>query len=260
MSKLWKKQSDCFVEALDYVKQRQLGLIKSLKTPWPKFNDAGIDGIEWNSVLVIGARPGVGKSLIKDQIIRESFALNKDTQFRVLKFEFEMLGRATAIREFSSVLSKSYKYICSAESSLLQDAEYERMKQYSANVNTNPIDIIEKPVTVPDFIEIIHEYMKEHIVIGADTKPKYTNTVISIDHTWLFVRAKSEKDKLETMYALGEAVTYLKRIYPILFIILSQLNRNVENPERCENGKYGNLINDGDFFGSDAMNQHTDKK
>jgi len=43
-----------------------------------------------------------------------------------------------------------------------------------------------------------------------------------------------------------------------LFICLSQLNRNIDNPDRAIDGKYGNYILESDIFGSDAMLQHAD--
>jgi len=43
-----------------------------------------------------------------------------------------------------------------------------------------------------------------------------------------------------------------------LFIALSQLNRNIDNPDRAIDGKYGNYILESDIFGSDAMLQHAD--
>ena len=60
------------------------------------------------------------------------------------------------------------------------------------------------------------------------------------------------------LYDLGETVTSLKRRFPIAFIILSQLGRHVESPERNENGKYGNYILETDIFGGDALMQHAD--
>jgi len=60
------------------------------------------------------------------------------------------------------------------------------------------------------------------------------------------------------LYNLGEMVTELKRRYPIAFIILTQLNRGIDNPERNEDGKYGNYILESDIFGSDALLQHAD--
>jgi hypothetical protein len=58
--------------------------------------------------------------------------------------------------------------------------------------------------------------------------------------------------------ALGKTVTALKRKYPIAFIILSQLNRDIDKPERNEDGKYGNFILPSDIFGSDSLLQHAD--
>jgi hypothetical protein len=60
------------------------------------------------------------------------------------------------------------------------------------------------------------------------------------------------------LYNLGEALTKLKRRYPIAFIVLSQLGRHVESPERNENGKYGNYILETDILGGDALMQHAD--
>ena len=60
------------------------------------------------------------------------------------------------------------------------------------------------------------------------------------------------------LYRLGEVLTLLKRKYPIAFIILSQLGRHVETPERNENGKYGNYILETDILGGDALYQHAD--
>ena len=96
--KSWVGQHAAFSEALKYMNARQKGEEKSIYTPWPKFNDAATDGLEWNTLTVIGGRPGSGKTLIKDQIIRESFALNPHDEFRVLEFQFEMVGRTSEIK------------------------------------------------------------------------------------------------------------------------------------------------------------------
>ena len=66
----WKSQKEAYQESLIYLKGRKNGLITSIKSPWSKFNNASTNGIEWNSMTVIGGRPGSGKTLIKDQIIR----------------------------------------------------------------------------------------------------------------------------------------------------------------------------------------------
>ena len=207
--KLWKDQKQGFVDSLVYLKGRMDGHIRSLKTPWEKFNDATTDGLEWHSMTVIGGRPGSGKTLIKDQIVRESFKLNPDEKFRVLEFQFEMLARTSAIREFSSVLGKSYKYLCSADGKLSNEdlaVCYEHAKE---RVKI-PIDIVEEPLTVNELRETITAYMNHHAVKNEDGTVDFTKTVVTLDHSLLLKKAPFEKDKFDTLYNLGEMVTELK--------------------------------------------------
>ena len=50
----------------------------------------------------------------------------------------------------------------------------------------------------------------------------------------------------------------MKKKYPVSFLILSQLNRGSDSPERNKPGTYGNYILDSDIYGSDALLQHAD--
>ena len=247
--KLWGGQHQAFNDALKYMKNRQSGLEKSIYTPWPKFNDATVDGLEWNSLTVIAARPGSGKTLIKDQIIRESFVLNPHDDFRVLEFQFEMVGRNSAIREFTSVTGKPYKELTSANGGKLSDAVLNQCYEYAKTRVKYPVDVISTPLTVNQMREQVDMYMDAH---------KGKKTIITLDHTLLVKRAPYQKDRLDMLFELGEFFTQCKRDYHCLFIVLSQLNRNVEDPERAVDGKYGNYITEQDIFGSDAMLQHAD--
>ncbi|HOK59735.1 MAG TPA: DnaB-like helicase C-terminal domain-containing protein, partial [Candidatus Dojkabacteria bacterium] len=143
----WKTQREAFIESLSYLQGRQTGKITSIKTPWQKFNDATTNGIEWHSTTVIGARPATGKTLIKDLIINGAFKLNPLMPFRVLEFQFEMLGKNSAIREYSQNLQVSYKYLCSADG-VLSDADFERCKLYAKNKLQFPIDVVEESCNV----------------------------------------------------------------------------------------------------------------
>ena len=255
--KLWKDQKQGFLDSLVYLRGRKDGHIRSLKTPWEKFNDATTDGLEWHSMTVIGGRPGSGKTLIKDQLVRESFKLNPDEKFRVLEFQFEMLARTSAIREFSSVLGKSYKYLCSADGQLSNE-DLATCYEHAKERVKIPIDIVEEPITVNELKEVIVDYMNTHATKDDEGKVEYTKTIVTLDHSLLLKKAPFEKDKFDTLYNLGEAITEIKRRYPIAFIILTQLNRGIDNPERNEDGKYGNYILESDIFGSDALLQHAD--
>jgi len=52
-------------------------------------------------------------------------------------------------------------------------------------------------------------------------------------------------------------MTHLKK-HPVMFIVLTQLNREVESVERQKPGTYGNYIFDSDIYGGDALLQHAD--
>ena len=247
-NKAWEGQHTSFNEALRYMLDRQSGKEKSIYTPWPKFNDAVTDGLEWNTLTVIGGRPGTGKTLIKDQIVRESFVLNPADDFRVLEFQFEMVGRTSAIREFSSLTGKTYKELCSAGSKLHPET-FEKCHNYAKERVKFPIDIISTPMTVNQMREQLDLYMNEH---------KGQKTMITLDHTILVKRAPYQNNRLDMLFELGEFFTECKKEYPCMFICLSQLNRNIDNPERATDGKYGNYVLESDIFGADAMLQHAD--
>ena len=255
--KKWASQKEGFQESLKYLQGRMRGSIKSLRTPWPKFNDATTDGIEWNTLTVIGGRPASGKTLIAEQIVRESFPLNQGENFRVLQFQFEMLARTSAIREYSSVIGKSYKYLCSADGKL-SDSDLQKCYDYAKLKIKYPIDVVETPCTIDEFKEIVRDYMFANAKYDQDGNMIFTKVLITIDHSLLFKKAPYEKDKHDMLNNLGEALTLLKRVFPVAFIVLSQLNRNIDNPERNEEGKYGNYVLESDLFGADALLQHAD--
>ena len=248
MKEAWHGQYQSFNEALKYMLDRQSGKEKSIQTPWPKFNDAVTDGLEWNTLTVIGGRPGSGKTLIKDQIIRESFILNPEENYRVLEFQFEMVGRTSALREFSSITGKTYKQLCSAGHVLSKDT-FDKCHMYAKDRVKSPVDIISTPMTVNQMREQVDMYMNEH---------QGQKTIITLDHTILVKRAPYQNNRLDMLFELGEFFTQVKREYPCMFIALSQLNRNIDNPDRAVDGKYGNYVLESDIFGSDAMLQHAD--
>jgi replicative DNA helicase len=255
--KKWNSQREGFQDSLKYLQGRMHGHIKSLRTPWPKFNDATTDGIEWNTLTVIGGRPASGKTLIAEQIVRESFPLNPGENFRVLQFQFEMLARTSAIREYSSVIGRSYKYLCSADGKL-SDADLQRCYDYAKEKIKYPIDVVETPCTIEEFKEIVRDYMLSNASYDSEGNMIMPKVLITIDHSLLFKKASYEKDKHDMLNNLGEALTLLKRQYSLSFIVLSQLNRNIDNPERSEEGKYGNYVLESDLFGADALLQHAD--
>ena len=63
-----KSYTEILEEGLKYIEDRKQGKIKSLSLPWTGLNNAGVAGLEWGSMLTIGARPGSGKTMFVSQI------------------------------------------------------------------------------------------------------------------------------------------------------------------------------------------------
>jgi len=256
----WKSHKDHYLDALNYMKGKQIGIIPSYKTPWSKFNTATLNGLEFNTITVIGARPASGKTLLVDQMVREGFKLNPGLNQRVLQFQLEMFGRTTKLREFCSVTKETYRYLCSAEDEniVVTDDIIKKCHEYAKEAAKYPIDIIDEAVTVKQFRAEIIEYMKKYSTIDHNGKINYMNTIVTLDHSVLIKKDKDEASKQEVLANLGEACTELKKKFPIAFILLTQLNRDTDRPERNENGKYGNYILESDIYGGDGLVQHAD--
>jgi replicative DNA helicase len=247
-------ERDALRKALLKMKARRSGELKSLKSSWPKFNDAFCDGLEWRTITVVGARPGTGKTLFMEQLISDIIEENKDHKFRVLKFQFEMLDETNGIRKLSLNTASDYNTLMSKGEPVDKDLYLKCVQYYEQTENTDVIDVVYDPCTVDEMCATIHYYMEAH----KDEEGNYTNALVTIDHSALLKVGKGQRDKFEVLYALGEALTYMKKHYPVAFLVLSQLNRNIDNPDRSKDGDYGNYVLDSDLFGADALLQHAD--
>lgn len=256
----WKSHKIHYQDALKYMKGKQKGTIFSFKTPWAKFNNATMQGLEFNTITVIGARPASGKTLFVDQMVREGFKLNPALNLRVLQFQLEMFGRTSKLREFSAVAKKTYRQLCSSEEEgvMIDDSIIAMCHQYAIDAAKYPIDIIDEAVTVKQFRSEIIEYLEKHAIIDENNVKTYHNTIVTLDHSVLIKKEKEEVGKQEMLANLGEVCTELKKKFPIAFILLTQLNRDTDKPERNENGKYGNYVLESDIYGGDGLLQHAD--
>ena len=143
-----------------------------------------------------------------------------------------------ALREFSSITGKTYKELCSA-GSVLEQETFNKCHMYAKDRVKAPVDIISTPMTVNQMREQLDMYMEEH---------KGQKTIITLDHSILVKRAPYQNNRLDMLFELGEFFTQCKRIYPCMFICLSQLNRNIDNPDRAVDGKYGNYVLESDIY------------
>jgi replicative DNA helicase len=255
-------ERDALYKALAKMAARSRGDIKSLRSAWPKFNDAFCDGLEWRTITVVGARPGTGKTLFMEQLISDIIEMNRDQRFRVLKFQMEMVDETSGIRKFSLNTGADYNTLMSKGKKIDKTLYAKCQDYYDNTAHKDIIDVIYDACTVDEMCATIHYQMQKHskFIVDADgnQKKEYTNMLVAIDHSALFKNGKGQKDKFEMLGALGEALTMLKKKYPVAFVVLSQLNRNIDDPKRAVDGDYGNYVLDSDIYGSDALLQHAD--
>lgn len=247
---LFKHISSAYDEALDYMDKRRTGEIQSIRTPWERFNNSLMGGIDWNTINVIAARPAAGKTLMSNIITRQAFVLNPDQEFVVLDLQFEMLARVSAMRELSKHMRVNMKYLNSVDSvGRMSDEDMAAAARYFSMHRGKPVFIMERPQTVEGLINAIRRFCTYH---------KSKKVLITLDHSMLVKKGNSERERLDTLYNLGDALTLLKRELPVTFIILSQLNRDIDSAERIKPGTVGNYPLTSDVFGSDAVLQHAD--
>jgi replicative DNA helicase len=249
----WKQYGEVMSEGIKYIHSRASGAIKSLKTQWKQFNKIGLNGIEWQSLYVIAARPGVGKTLIAASLTRELQRLNPEQDFAVLHFQFEMLGRNMALRELSATSGLNIRYLQSAQDDgmpPLTSADFNKLKEYASKQTTRKEYIIDKALTVNEMRSAIFNFY------NTMKKP----FVITLDHTLLVKQSGSENNKQATLQNLAIMMTEMKNMLPVTFIILTQLNREIDDPERQKpTGRgEGHYPTESDVFGSDFLLQCAD--
>ena len=240
-------------EGLQYIEDRRVGKIKSLSLPWDGLNKMGVGGLEWGSMLTIGARPGAGKTMFVSQILREAKYLNPTQEFNILEFQFEMGPKQTAARDFVAQTALDYNQVLSTNKQL-DEFSVKMMKQYvdeqkrfqsygsyRTQINT--------PLTVRKMEEAIQTAYN-----GLGGKP----LIVTIDHSWLIKKDTDEREKINTLYNTVEMLMHVKNKLPIIILMISQLNRSIDEPVRKMPGTIGNYPTSSDIFGGDALMQGSD--
>ena len=248
-------ERDSLEKGLIKMKARREGKLRSLVSAWPKFNDAFCDGLEWKTITVVGARPGTGKTLFMEQLISDIIDLNKNEDFRVLKFQMEMVDETSAIRKFGLKTGADYNTLMSKDGKLVDKRIFQRCVDfYHESASSDIVNVVYDVCTVNEMCSTVHHELERH----RREDGSYRNMLVAIDHSALFKNDVGQKDKFEMLGSLGEALTQMKKKYPVAFIVLSQLNRNIDDIKRQVEGNYGNYVLDSDIYGSDALLQHAD--
>lgn len=242
-------------EEYNYIEARKEGRIRSLKTPWKKFNMAGIDGIEWGSINVIAGMSGSGKTSIISQLETGLFQENPSEDFAVLSFNFEMLARRLVGRKVSQRLQKPVKGLYSADrtdtSSNISDEELKYIKDYMAReLKDLPIYYVDMPGTVDEIENTIKQFNQRSDI-------KHRPFVVTLDHSILIKPSMSQADERNTLMEFSVMMNRLKKELNCSFVVLSQLNRDIESVDRKRNEGL-HYPQKSDVFGGDSLYQFSD--
>ena len=212
-------------EAVEYIRKRKNHEIQSLRTRWNKFNKSCMGGIEPNTIYTIVGISGSGKSSFVNTLETDLIDLNSNQDIIVLNFSFEMLSSRQVGRKLSSKLRQTtaqlYSSISELDNSLLEEVE-----QTSQQIKSYPIYYVDTPGTVADIASTI-DYFYEN-------KAKGKKFVIILDHT-LLVEGQNRESALQVISELQKLFIKVKKLPNTTIIQLSQMNRNIENPERINN-------------------------
>ena len=212
-------------EAVEYIRKRKNHEIQSLRTRWNKFNKSCMGGIEPNTIYTIVGISGSGKSSFVNTLETDLIDLNSNQDVIVLNFSFEMLSSRQVGRKISSKLRQTTAELYSANNELTDDL-LDRVEQTSQQIKSYPIYYVDTPGTVEDIASTINYFY--------ETKAKDKKFVIILDHT-LLVEGQSRESALQVISELQKLFIKVKKLPNTTIIQLSQMNRNIENPERINN-------------------------
>lgn len=237
-----------------YIRDRKDKKIKSLKTPWKKFDRAGMNGIEWGTITTIGGMSGSGKTAILNELESGLFDLNPDENFAVLSNNFEMMARRLVGRKISKKLNKTTTQLYSADIDSPQDniteKEYQLAVNYAKSIVGLPLWYCDLPGTVQEIKNSI-EYFAMGMECNIDR-----GILVTLDHS-ILVKKYGEQSQLDTLYELATMFNEMKKKIKSSYIIVSQLNRGIEAVERKQN-KNLHYPQKSDVFGADALYQFSD--
>lgn len=181
--------------------------------------------------------------------------LNPKQEFDVLSFQFEMLGLDEVARDISSKVNKPIKKLYSADG-ILSDKDFAEVERELDKMRHYPLYIVDHVGTVDNIKDTIIYYVTSNRL--ADRK---RNLVVTIDHS-LLVKALDGEDEKTTLDRLMHMLVALKKYLAstgvkTIFIVLSQLNRNIETTERVTNSKL-HYPNKNDLFGASSVYYSSD--
>lgn len=242
----FKSISEVADESLEYIRKRKDKTIVPLKTRWNKFNKVCCGGIEPNMIITIAGGSGSGKSAFANTLETDLIDLNPDQETVILSFSYEMLSYRQVGRKLSNKLRKTTAELYSSDQSL-SNTEFNKIEEVADKIKKYPIYYIDTPSTVENMEKTI-DYFHENIAKG-----KWL--IVILDHA-LLVEGQGESER-GTIVDLQKMFIRKKKLSNTSIIQISQMNRNIEQPDRINNPSMHYPMRS-DLAASDAIFQASD--
>ncbi len=231
-------QEEVVQESLEYIKNRKSGKYLLLKTPWKLLNYIIGGGFETNTTITISGQSGGGKSTLSKRLMHSfinSLGKDQNGEYKsiALSFNFEMLAHKTVGREISNLsktsLNEIYSKTGQVNETLLKNIETE----FLPKLKELPIMYVEEPQSY-DVIDKIVRSIYDNLCKGKDK-----TLIVELDHT-LLTKGKEKEDAKLKIDSLMEVFNGIKKYVArtkgnIVFIVLTQMNRDIKSTERITN-------------------------
>ena len=226
--------------SLNQVKTAMLGQRKVYPTKWPRLNKNLLGGLQPGKMYVIAGRPGVGKSAFSNQMIFDLLDNNATQKLLVLYWSFEMPGYQQILRAGAKGSGKQVSELLSVQQKLT-NIEYEKYKEEVIKYNNYPMYFNNIPRNM--------DFIKDANVDITNKRPDYV--IINVfDHSRLILSNKEQE--LQKLNEISKGCMWLQAKMGTINILLSQLNRNIEQEHRAK-AQYQPLLTD--LFGGDSIGQ-----
>ena len=227
-------------QSIAIVKQAKLGQRDVLPTSWKRLNKNLLGGLQKGKMYVIAGRPGVGKSAFSNQLIFDVLDQNAGKKLIVLYWTFEMPGYQQVMRSASKDVKKQMGDLLSIENPL-SDIDFKTYASKVQKYGKYPIYFNNIPRTMEYIMNTNEELALQHP----------SHTVINLfDHSRL-IRG-NEDTELRRLNTISKGCMWMQSKLGAVNILLSQLNRNIEQEHRAKN-QYQPLLTD--LFGGDSIGQ-----
>ena len=228
-------------QSLSIVRNAMHGKRSVYPTKWPRLNKNLLGGLQGGKMYVIAGRPGVGKSAFSNQLVFDLLDVNANKDMIILYWSFEMPGYQQVMRSASKSVNKQLGDLLSVEARL-KDEEFKDYANSVQKFNKYPVFFNNIPRTM--------EYIKQtnEQVFMKSPNARVVNV---FDHSRL-IKGQNEHTELQKLNEISKGCMWMQAKMDVINILLSQLNRNIEQEHRAKNQSQPLLT---DLFGGDSIGQ-----